>query len=727
MSEYPCPIEGGNSGDGSPLVLGDAGVIGDLHMPCDPTTTVHVLDWDGDGEPELVGSGNDIFAHKFVDTLADGTPVVDRGRRWGTISRSAQRDENDEGLTGFVLAAADFNGNGAMEAIIGLRYYSHKPVVALSLAGGASTDREAGLPVHVHGTELDAKSWAKGSTAAVDWNGDGRPDLVVVSQGERNKYHIDPTTGISPEDQRDRYHRDGRWIGEVSTPKLHLFENSGTGGGIEFAYRGTAGVDLPRHTMWASPVDPTNPNAGLLLCTYYGRVYHLPLIAAGPTPQWGAIAELFTMHNEPFNRITNFDINIGVSDALEPGRFDIYAGDRSQSPSWSRFRGHDADGRPVYDTPKKIKQRNPHVGNSFFSVLTVGDWRDTGTPDLVVGGVEGYVLWYKTLSTDPLRFALPERVRYGTTEIRRLAAPNPAGGHHWGGSQGPYDGDTGGYSNPVLVDWNGNGLLDLLVSDMIGLYDWYPNWGTKSEPELGPPQRLYVIDGEPLRGPWRQQAGVGDFSGSGLPDIVIQDKDLDLAVFRRIGPDEPSLLHPAKNFATRTARRSRPTASTLREGVTVVAARRSTSSTGTGTACSICCSASALSMAARIAAATSSSLRTSAPTRAPCSGGPKSSCGTTKASRWSSGGTGCIPPRSTGTATAGTNWSRAPTRGASGTGSRNTSARARPVTRRRPGGPKERRAWAGTIDAPDLRVGSFKDGSGFEIKQSTAILWYYGS
>ena len=160
-------------------------------------------------------------------------------------------------------------------------------MVALSLASGAPTDREAGLPVHVMGMDFDAKSWAKGSTAAIDWNGDGRTDLVVVSQGERGKYHIDPTTGISPEDQRDRYHRDGRWIGEIATPTLHLFENSGTDGGIEFTYAGTASVELPRHTMWASPVDPTNAGAGLLLCTYYGRVYHLPLIATGDTSAVG--------------------------------------------------------------------------------------------------------------------------------------------------------------------------------------------------------------------------------------------------------------------------------------------------------------------------------------------------------------------------------------------------------------------------------------------------------
>ena len=278
MPTYPRPIEGGNTGDGSPLVLGDESVIGDLHAPCDPTSTVHVLDWDDDGEPELVTSGNDIFAHKFVDTLADGTPVVDRGRRWGTISRSAQRDENDEGLTGFLLTAADFNGNGSVEVIIGLRYYSHKPVVALSLAHGAATDREAGLPVQVTGTDLDASSWAKGSTAAIDWNGDGRPDLVVVSLGERPNYHIDPTTGISPEDQADRYHRDGRWIGEVPTPTLHLFENTsppsspfprtresipGTGGEIEFTYAGPGATSTCPVTRCGRPpsIRPTPARA----------------------------------------------------------------------------------------------------------------------------------------------------------------------------------------------------------------------------------------------------------------------------------------------------------------------------------------------------------------------------------------------------------------------------------------------------------------------------------
>ena len=548
MSDFPQPIEGDNSGYGSPLVLGDESQIGDLHAPCDPTTTVHVLDWDGDGERELVCSGNDIYVHKFVDALPDGTPIVDRGLRWGVMPRQAQRNENDRGLTGYVLVTGDFDGDGSAEAIVCPRYYSRKSPVVLSLAGGAPTDRDVGRSVAFKGGPEGVNPTLRGAVAGVDWDGDGVVDLLVLDGELGSPHDQDPATGVCPEDQRDRYDEDGRWIGPLPVPVLHLYRNASSRERIEFVHAGRIDVKLPSHAMWISVVDPTDAKAGILVVTYYGRVYHLPLVETGDRPEWGEIAELFTLHNEPFNRSTNFDISINVSDVLEPGRFDIFAGDRSQSPSWCRGRGRDADGRPVYDAPRRIKQRNPHVGNSFFSVPTVGDWRGTGTPDLLVGGVEGYILWYRTVSTNPLRFARPERVRQGTVEIRRLAAPNPSAGYHWGGSQGPYDGDTGGYSNPVLVDWDGDGLLDLVVGDMIGLYDWYPNWGTKTDPELGPPHRLHLTDGEPLMGPWRQQPGIGRFTGGDLPDIVIQDRDLDLALFRRAGPDDLSVLLPGEKL-----------------------------------------------------------------------------------------------------------------------------------------------------------------------------------
>ena len=359
----------------------------------------------------------------------------DRGRRWGTISRSAQRDENDEGLTGFLLTAADFNGDGAVEAIIGLRYYSNKPVVALSLAAVQGTDREAGLPVHVMGMDFDAKSWAKGSTAAIDWNGDGRTDLVVVSQGERGQYHIDPTTGISPRTSatatistvagsagsQRRPCTSSRTPAETAESSLHTRARRAS------LCRGTrCGYHLS--------IQQTQARA-LLLCTYYGRVYHLPLIATG-TLRSGAASpscSRCTMSRSTAQRTS-------ISTSACPTRWNPVDSTSSRATGRSRPHGRASGAttrRAVPSTTRRRRSsstiRTSATASSAFQRSATGGHGDARPR---VGGVEGYVLWYKTLSTDPLRFALPERVRYGTTEIRRLATPDPAGGHHWGGSPG---------------------------------------------------------------------------------------------------------------------------------------------------------------------------------------------------------------------------------------------------------------------------------------------------
>ena len=545
MADFPRPIAGANTGDGSPLVVGDDRVVGDLFTGA---SCVHVLDWDGDGRCQLVASGGngDIYSYSFVDSLADGTPMVDRGLQWGQVSRALHRNERDRGLVGAIATVGDFDGDGNPEAILVPRGYSAKETVALSLKDGPPATRDAGMPIAVVGRQ-EGISFGGGAVAAIDWNGDGVVDLVVL-ESDQGEIWAKSADGVVPEDQRRRYDRDGTWFRRFPRQTLHLFRNTSNGGRIEFTYAGQADIELPRHTFHICQVDPTDPAAGLLLLNYYASLHHCPLLTPGDDPRWGVIAELFTLHREPFSRIATLQSNIGVSDVLEEGRFDLFAADNAGNAEWARCYGRDANNRPIYATPRKIKQRNPHVNGGFFSVPTLGDWRGTGTPDLLVGSIEGYIFWYKTLSTKPLQFSPPERLRYGATEIRRLATPYPAGGQYWGGSQSPYDGETGGYSNPVLVDWNGNGLLDLVVSDMVSLYEWYPNWGTQTHPELGPPQRLHLTDGQPLIGPWRQQPGIGHFTDEALPDLVIQDLDLDLALFRRAGDDDLSALEPGEKL-----------------------------------------------------------------------------------------------------------------------------------------------------------------------------------
>ena len=140
MTTFPHPIPASNAGDGSPLVLGDDNVVADLYVG---GSAVQVLDWDADGEREVVvtaGNGN-ICSYKFIGSIADGTPIVDRGLQWGEVSRALHRNELDEGLVGTVVAAADFDGDGKPEVILAPRGYSLKPVTAISVENGPPATR----------------------------------------------------------------------------------------------------------------------------------------------------------------------------------------------------------------------------------------------------------------------------------------------------------------------------------------------------------------------------------------------------------------------------------------------------------------------------------------------------------------------------------------------------------------------------------------------------------
>ena len=424
MTTFPHPIPASNAGDGSPLVLGDDNVVADLYVG---GSAVRVLDWDADGELEVVvtaGNGN-ICSYKFIGSIADGTPIVDRGLQWGEVSRALHRNELDEGLVGTVVAAADFDGDGKTEVILAPRGYSLKPVTAISVENGPPATRDEGRPVTLKGRDGDA-GFGRGATAAIDWNGDGVVDLVVLETEDGDMW-AKSADGIVPEDQRDRYDKDGKWFSKFGTASLHLYRNTSSGGDIEFTYAGKVDVEIPRHTFHISEVNPDDPTAGILLLNYYGHINHVSILSTGDDPEWGEPAEIFTLHGEPFSRITSFQSS---NRSLRcPGGRTIRHILLGTTPETLSGRGTTARTRPEGPSTTRPASSNSTIPTStagYFSVPTVGDWRDTGMQDILVGSVEGYIFWYKTLSTNPLRFAPPERVRYGTTEIRRLATPYPA-------------------------------------------------------------------------------------------------------------------------------------------------------------------------------------------------------------------------------------------------------------------------------------------------------------
>ncbi|MEY2878659.1 MAG: hypothetical protein RLZZ15_1039 [Verrucomicrobiota bacterium] len=193
-----------------------------------------------------------------------------------------------------------------------------------------------------------------------------------------------------------------------------------------------------------------------------------------------------------------------------------------------------------------------------YSILSVADWDGDGLPDLMTNGIWGKVVWYKNIGTR----AAPKLAAAQPVEVAPFAGagappPRSPAWNWWKPKANELVSQW--RTTPQMIDWNGDGLMDLVMSDAEGYLALYERRrGADGKLELLPPQRVFWSEGassfdsngKPTNntsGLLRLNDGVFgrggrrtfcivDWDGDGKPDLLLNSAP-NVNFFRNLGRD----------------------------------------------------------------------------------------------------------------------------------------------------------------------------------------------
>ncbi len=213
------------------------------------------------------------------------------------------------------------------------------------------------------------------------------------------------------------------------------------------------------------------------------------------------------------------------------GYVELFTNLGGQPAKWSRPERLEADEKTIrIQAGPNGSIQGPAEAKWGYTTLSIGDWDHDQLPDLIVNSIWGKIEWYRNTGTR----TAPKLAAAQPIEVAWQAEPPKPAWNWW--DPEPNHLVTQWRTTPLIVDFNADGLNDLVMLDHEGFLAFYERTrDSKGQLELQPGKRIFVDEsGQPVQlnkktagSSGRRKLALVDWDGDGRLDLLLNSKSCD--------------------------------------------------------------------------------------------------------------------------------------------------------------------------------------------------------